>query len=131
MMTHDDDKPAGGAGIAHGLAAARDCAGLDARSISGLEGQKIKTTTTGESMNGLHSVPAPERNRVACGVSMPSVSPLSNTSDGALLAALREGHREFLRFAIRYTRNIRDGEALVGEFYREALGTAAMKTVGH
>jgi DNA-directed RNA polymerase specialized sigma24 family protein len=58
---------------------------------------------------------------------MPSVRPPSSTSDGALVVALREGHREFLRFAIRHTRNISDGEVLVREFYREALGTAAMK----
>jgi DNA-directed RNA polymerase specialized sigma24 family protein len=48
--------------------------------------------------------------------------------DSTLLAALREGHREFLRFAIRRTRSITEGEGLVREFYREALGnTAAMK----
>lgn len=72
---------------------------------------------------GSHSVPAPAQNgkKVISSVSKPSVRPPSYTSDGALLAALREGHREFLRFAIKNTRSINEGEGLVHGFYREML----------
>ena len=41
--------------------------------------------------------------------------------DDVLLAALKEGHREFLRVAIRRTHSLAAGEILVGEFYREAI----------
>jgi DNA-directed RNA polymerase specialized sigma24 family protein len=78
---------------------------------------------------GLHSVPASNRisHRVVSRASIASVTPFPHTPDSALLAALREGHREFLRFAIRHTRSISAGEALVGDFYRQALETAATK----
>ncbi len=83
----------------------------------------------GESMtrHNLHSAPAPQRtggNRLAFSASRPSVRPPPNAPDSTLLAALREGHREFLRFAIRRTRSITEGEGLVREFYREAFGNA-------
>jgi DNA-directed RNA polymerase specialized sigma24 family protein len=41
--------------------------------------------------------------------------------DDVLLAALKEGHREFLRVAIRRTHSLNAGEMLVREFYREAI----------
>jgi DNA-directed RNA polymerase specialized sigma24 family protein len=87
----------------------------------------------GDSMTryGLHSVPAPKQTgskRVASSAATPSVRPPRHHPDRALLAALREGHIEFLRYAIRRTRSITEGEGLVGEFYREAFGnTPAIK----
>jgi len=78
-----------------------------------------------------HSVPAPTQSAgksVASSASMASVKRPAHPSDSALLAALHEGHSEFLRYAIRHTRSITEGERLVGEFYREAFGnTPAIK----
>jgi DNA-directed RNA polymerase specialized sigma24 family protein len=54
----------------------------------------------------------------------------SHATDSALLEALREGHREFLRCVNRYTKNTREGERLLHEFYREALKTAATPGIG-
>jgi DNA-directed RNA polymerase specialized sigma24 family protein len=60
------------------------------------------------------------------GVSRPAVKASPHALDNSMLAALREGHSEFLRFAIRRTRSVAAGESLVQEFYREATRTVAM-----
>lgn len=45
--------------------------------------------------------------------------------DEALLAALKEGHREFLRYATRRTRSIADAEDVVQDFYLKAVRGAS------
>lgn len=77
-----------------------------------------KTTRLGRQINGKRTF------------SKASTSPFrlpSYALDNALLAALKEGHHEFLRYAIRHTRSISDSEALVRKFYRDALGSSALK----
>ncbi len=44
--------------------------------------------------------------------------------DDALLAALKEGHREFLRFVRRRTRSVEEAEDVLQDFYMKAIRAA-------
>ena len=59
--------------------------------------------------------------RVSANASMTSVKHPSYSLDGALLAALKESHDQFLRVAIKHTGTMAAGEDVVRDFYREAV----------
>lgn len=50
--------------------------------------------------------------------------PVASAIEEAVIASLREGHREFLRFVSRRTRNLDDAEDILQDFYLKALRSA-------
>ena len=50
--------------------------------------------------------------------------PVASAIEDAVIAALREGHREFLRFVSRRTQNFDDAEDILQDFYLKAIHSA-------
>lgn len=50
--------------------------------------------------------------------------PVASAIEEAVIAALREGHREFLRFVSRRTQNLDDAEDILQDFYLKAIRSA-------
>jgi len=50
--------------------------------------------------------------------------PAASVIEEAVIAALREGHREFLRFVSRRTQNFEDAEDILQDFYLKAIRSA-------
>jgi RNA polymerase sigma factor (sigma-70 family) len=50
--------------------------------------------------------------------------PVASAIEEAVIASLREGHREFLRFVSRRARNLADAEDIVQDFYLKAIRSA-------
>ncbi len=50
--------------------------------------------------------------------------PVTGAIEEAVLASLREGHREFLRFVRRRTQNLEDAEDTLQDFYLKAIRSA-------
>ena len=48
----------------------------------------------------------------------------NSTSDEAIIAALRQGHREFLRFVTRRAANMADAEDILQDFYLKVVRSA-------
>jgi RNA polymerase sigma-70 factor (ECF subfamily) len=48
----------------------------------------------------------------------------NSTADDAIIAALKEGHREFLRFVTRRVANIADAEDILQDFYLKVVRSA-------
>ncbi len=53
-----------------------------------------------------------------------SQRPTASAIEDAVIAVLREGHREFLRFARRRTQNFEDAEDILQDFYLKAIRNA-------
>lgn len=53
--------------------------------------------------------------------------PVASVIEEAVIAALREGHREFLRFVSRRTQNFEDAEDIIQDFYLKAI--RSMRTI--
>ena len=57
--------------------------------------------------------------------------PVGSAIEEAVIAALREGHREFLRFVSRRTQNFEDAEDIIQDFYLKAIrSTRTIKEQG-
>jgi RNA polymerase sigma-70 factor (ECF subfamily) len=50
--------------------------------------------------------------------------PVASAIEEAVIASLREGHREFLRFVSRQTQNLHDAEDILQDFYLKAIRSA-------
>jgi RNA polymerase sigma factor (sigma-70 family) len=50
--------------------------------------------------------------------------PVASATEEAVIASLREGHKEFLRFVSRRTQNLDDAEDILQDFYLKAIRSA-------
>lgn len=50
--------------------------------------------------------------------------PIPRAIEGAVIASLKEGHREFLRFVSRRTNSLEDAEDILQDFYLKAIRSA-------
>jgi len=69
------------------------------------------------------SDPRSDGKRSASGAAAPRREAAGRAFDQALLVALKEGHRELVRFAIDHTGSSQTGRQLVCEFFREAMSS--------